>query len=168
MEIARQMLQTESAGILQQVTTQDVHTAATLESLRVRRDELLRRVQVAEQRMRRGTIEAARLERLRDEVSLRLEGLKTATTEATRLRMSVASGQSRVTVIDTARAARNGQPGMGRVLLTSLGLAILIALAGNGIERRLRGGSTALPTDKAVVSVVEDAGNEAAREPKVA
>ncbi|HSV74208.1 MAG TPA: hypothetical protein VLH79_10650 [Chthonomonadales bacterium] len=121
----------EAVGVRTRRTTDAILTRSEIDGLLAKRDRLQQQIGESESRLRQGTARSADMERMRTDLTLRLDVLKATASEAARLRVGTVSAHSRVTVVDEAVPPVHGRP--GAVLMTAkamaAGLAVVLAWA---------------------------------------
>lgn len=128
---ARKLLQQQTEGVVKRRTSDDATEDSELAGLRAKRDEIRKRIEESEQHMQASRELTVQYSDLRNELALRLEALKTTVTEAARLRLSTASAQSRVSVLDAAKPTDLPRPGIFRMAGVSL-VAVIFAVLSHG------------------------------------
>jgi len=113
-------------GVRQNLTTANTRAETQIQALYAHQAKLVQQIASAEHHLGIHRRLSGELGRLQTEVSLRLEYLRGALTEAAKIRLDNVSGQSRMTIIDTALPPESGEPGTPRLALFCL-LPVLLA-----------------------------------------
>ena len=127
LRIARERVRREVDGLKNGLTSDRATNLAETSGLRSRLEKVHSQIALAEGQAQTGREQTAELEKLRNEATLRLEVLKTTSTQVATLRVQTASSQSRILVIDQARPAEVSSPGLTLISLFS-GFASLAVL----------------------------------------
>ncbi len=126
LKLAQHALEREISSIRQGYTTQSVEVRTKLSGLTTQFNTVLRQIAQAEHGARLGQTYYAEFERRRNEVTLRLEVLKSVSSQAANLSVQLVSATKRLNVIDTARPARSAYPGTSLLGLFSLFLSTIL------------------------------------------
>lgn len=126
LKLAQARLAKQAAGVREKHTTEQMRSAATLEKLRAARDTLQGEIKLAEGRLVVRRNLSNELYRLKSELEIQFEKLKSAEVKVAELRLSTVSGQSRIMVVDPALPPEAGELSLARLL----GLSLLASIGG--------------------------------------
>ncbi len=129
LRLAEAKLQEQIQTVRKGYTTDRVEAQVRLDALKTKYATVKRQIAEAEQKTQKGREYSTEFERLRNEVTLRLEVLKAAASQAATLSMQVVSAQNRMRVVDSALPPKSGSPGMLKLGLMC-GFLTLALLAG--------------------------------------
>jgi uncharacterized protein involved in exopolysaccharide biosynthesis len=129
LRVAEAELRGQVTSIRQGRTTDVVEAEIKRRALQARYDVINRQIAQAEQKAQIGRQYLTEYERLRNEILLRLEVLKTTASQTAVLSLQVVSAQNRVHVVDPAYRAHAGSPSMQTLAIYSLTLTVIALLA---------------------------------------
>jgi hypothetical protein len=127
--LSERELDRQRAAVLSGRTTSRLDAETRLEGLRTRLGEVNRQVEEYEANLRDSLKRGGQLERLRGELTLRLETLKAASSMAATIAIQTVSGKNRMVVVDKAIAPKRGSPGIVLTTAVCLFPVLLILVA---------------------------------------
>jgi hypothetical protein len=124
--IAEEVLTTEERGLRQGLTTQHLAEETRLKGLQAQRDSILEALHKAESKLPVRREHTISLLELQKEEDITLAALKEAEEKAVDLHMSVPSGKSHISVVDSAIPPEGGQPSISRAGLIAGAFTVLL------------------------------------------
>lgn len=118
--LAEKNLKEKSDSYLRGLTSEGVR----LKTAQASYEKVLEQIRRAEKNFQFGRVAMADYETQKNEVMLALEGLKVMSARFAEMRLSMVSAKNRMIIIDNARPARYGTPGLGMASLLSLFVGI--------------------------------------------
>lgn len=106
--LAQARLQTEGRSVQQGKTSETVR----LDALRARRETIKQQIADAEKQYKLGRVVETTLQKLQNDVGIRLEVWKASATQYASLKMQTVAGDSLMTVVDEASLPDRGRPGV--------------------------------------------------------
>jgi uncharacterized protein involved in exopolysaccharide biosynthesis len=124
LKLAHEQLHKEVQSVLKGNTSEQVKRQA----LQAEYDSIEQQIASAERNFQDNRTTGIEIEKLRNDVTVKLETLKTAKTEYARLSLTTVSGKNRMATIDEAREPIGGTPGIA-LLLSVAALATVLFIA---------------------------------------
>lgn len=141
LRIAREALRQQAQSVRDRRTSQANVRKAELAALQERRRLVLSQIADAEARLNLRRERAMEYDALRNRVVYFSEVLRVAGGETARLRLTTTAANSRIAVVDRAQVPEKSAPGMGRIGVYSVLLALLALVADFGIAYAANKGS---------------------------
>lgn len=131
--VARELLQQAEARLREQMqavregrTTEEGRMKIRLESLLARQGVVQRQIAEVERKAQESLRYSTDFERLRNDVAFYLEVLKATASQAAILALQTVSAKNRLVVVDSARPAKRGTPGLMMLIAFSLFVSGLV------------------------------------------
>jgi len=119
LRLAEAELERQTRAVARRRTTADVEATVALRSMLARQDKVNQLISAAEKRARKGVAFSQAFELRKNEMWLRLEVLRATASQAAILSLQTLSLKNRMAVVDTARPAKTGSPGLLALSLMS-------------------------------------------------
>ena len=147
LQLARTRLEQQLKSVKKGLTTANVIGSMELSGVLAKQSALNELISAAEQKLHVSRSIQTKYEKIRNEITLRLEVLKTTASQAATLRIQTASAKNRVTVVDSAEPPFKAESSLMRIVGLALLVDILVVVI--GLVREYHRMSTVQP-DKAV------------------